>query len=261
MIIQRIAQALRSQDWVTVTVEFFLVVLGVLVALEVDRYNERQKERAEELAFLAALQRDLQTDIVEYQLILDGFQAVEEFGLRGVGTLEADGCEETTCWRRLLELFHASQWLNASVRRETYEEMKLAGLPTSSALKAEIDRYYDIVGQQSVLTTELPAYREFVRSMIPPKVQQYIWTECFSVDGRFESYSVNCASPISESRARSIIEQLQGEEQVKRALTFWISNLTLVKITLPQRNEAANEALDAVANELADENFHHVREQ
>ena len=251
MIIQRFANALRSQDWATVFIEFFLVVLGVLVALEVDRYNERQKERAEEVAFLAALQRDLQTDITDYKLILEGFQTVEGFGLRGVQTLQANSCEENTCWRRVLELFHASQWLNANVKQSTYEEMKLAGLPKSASLKADLDKYYDIVGQQSVLTTELPAYRELARSMIPPDVQQYIWAECFSVEGRFESYSVDCASPISDNSARAIIEQLQAEEPVKRALTFWISNLTLVKITLPERNDAANEALNAVVNEIA----------
>jgi len=108
MIIQRFANALRSQDWVTVFIEFFLVVLGVLVALEVDRYNERQKARAEEMAFLAALQRDLETDMVDYELILKGFQSVEVFGLRGIGTLEANSCEESACWRQVLELFHAS---------------------------------------------------------------------------------------------------------------------------------------------------------
>ena len=54
MIIQRFANALRSQDWVTVFIEFFLVVLGVLVALEVDRYNERQKERAEDALLAGA---------------------------------------------------------------------------------------------------------------------------------------------------------------------------------------------------------------
>lgn len=39
MILRRIAVACRSRDWITIIIEFALVVAGVLVALEVDNWN------------------------------------------------------------------------------------------------------------------------------------------------------------------------------------------------------------------------------
>ena len=73
MILNRFANALKSQDWITVFIEFVLVVLGVIVALEVDRYSERQRERAKEVAYLSALERDLKRDISDIESLLDGY--------------------------------------------------------------------------------------------------------------------------------------------------------------------------------------------
>jgi len=59
----RLSAALRRQDWPTVTVEFLLVVLGVLLALQLDNWNERRKDRALFEDYLVQLQADLHDDI------------------------------------------------------------------------------------------------------------------------------------------------------------------------------------------------------
>lgn len=54
MILRRIASAFRRQDWYAVVIEFLLVVAGVLVALQLDTWAQRQ---ADKQAYEAALQR------------------------------------------------------------------------------------------------------------------------------------------------------------------------------------------------------------
>lgn len=56
MILRRIASALKRQDWTTVFIEFALVILGVLIALQVNNWNEARLEAKEELRFLRQLQ-------------------------------------------------------------------------------------------------------------------------------------------------------------------------------------------------------------
>jgi len=44
MILARLAKSLRRQDWTTFAIEFVLVIAGVLIALEVDNWNQERVE-------------------------------------------------------------------------------------------------------------------------------------------------------------------------------------------------------------------------
>lgn len=54
MIFQQIATAIRRQDWYAVAIEFLLVVAGVLVALQLDTWAQRQSDKQ---AYEAAVDR------------------------------------------------------------------------------------------------------------------------------------------------------------------------------------------------------------
>lgn len=59
MVLARLAKSLRRQDWTTFTVEFVLVITGVLVALEVDNWNQQRVAEREFRRDLALLQAEL----------------------------------------------------------------------------------------------------------------------------------------------------------------------------------------------------------
>ena len=244
MILNRVAKALKSQDWTTVSIEFLLVVLGVLVALEVDRYNESQKERALEVDYLISLQRDIEKDIEDLTLLTENFATVENFGESALETLSSETCAERECWQGLVSVFHASQWLDVSLNTSTFEEMKRLGLPSNAALKNELEEYYVLGELRKTLTKELPEYRRLVRSIIPHKVQQHIWSKCYSINGRFETYLPDCDPPISSAEAKQVIDNLRQTPAVLQALTFWLSNLSLTTLTLPKQITSAQQILD-----------------
>jgi hypothetical protein len=55
MILRRIAENIRSQNWFAVVVEFIIVVVGVFMGLQVQDWNEARKERIEEHGLLSRL--------------------------------------------------------------------------------------------------------------------------------------------------------------------------------------------------------------
>jgi len=65
MILRRLAEALRRQDWLTVAVEFLIVVAGIFVGLQVSDWNEQRKAREEELVYLERLLQDLDESIAD----------------------------------------------------------------------------------------------------------------------------------------------------------------------------------------------------
>ena len=60
MILSRIADAIRQQNWFTVVIEVLVVVVGIFIGLQVDDWNERRKDRADEGFYLARLHDDVE---------------------------------------------------------------------------------------------------------------------------------------------------------------------------------------------------------
>ena len=58
MILRRLAEGVRQQDWFTVVLEILIVVVGIFVALQVDDWNETRKDRLEERDYLERLEAD-----------------------------------------------------------------------------------------------------------------------------------------------------------------------------------------------------------
>jgi len=55
MILRRISENVRSQNWFAVAVEFVIVVVGVFMGLQVQDWNDARKERIEETGLLSRL--------------------------------------------------------------------------------------------------------------------------------------------------------------------------------------------------------------
>lgn len=58
MILRRLTNAFRKQDWFTVAVETLIVVLGVFLGLQVNNWNAARLEQAQEQEYLIRLKED-----------------------------------------------------------------------------------------------------------------------------------------------------------------------------------------------------------
>jgi hypothetical protein len=61
--LKRIAHYVRSHDWFAVAIEVLVVVIGLLLAFELDDWREGWAERQQERSYVARLTTDLQTDV------------------------------------------------------------------------------------------------------------------------------------------------------------------------------------------------------
>ena len=82
MIIKRITDKLLAGNWRSFVLELFLIVLGVLIALQVDNWNEARKETALMHEYLARMVLDLQRDITEFERISEAAEVRLAAGLR-----------------------------------------------------------------------------------------------------------------------------------------------------------------------------------
>ena len=79
MILARLAGALREQNWLTVVVEILVVVVGIVLALQVDNWNSSRNERNLEQLYLQRLTVDIQGDMEGFRNLGEIFQNKHEF--------------------------------------------------------------------------------------------------------------------------------------------------------------------------------------
>lgn len=247
MIMGRIASALKRQEWTTILIEFVLVIVGVLIALQLDQWKDTLAENAEEKRLLLAVLDDVRQDILDLENSKLALDSVSAFGATAIASLESGDCVDT-CWSTLVAFFHASQWMDVQLNKSTYDEMKRSGLPRDVSLRGVLARYYALNEQSVKVFSDLPRYRELVRSIIPAATQQYLWTACFRIEARHQYLIADCDAPISDDEAREIIDEFRADNEVGKSLNFWLSTVAVVNSTFDAQISGAR----SVISDLSD---------
>lgn len=67
MIVRRVINALRRQDWAAVTIEFTLVVVGVVLAFQINEWASEREARSEREAATSRLLDEAEDDVVYFR--------------------------------------------------------------------------------------------------------------------------------------------------------------------------------------------------
>ena len=75
MILRRLADSIRRQDWFTVLLEVVIVVIGVFIGIQVANWNEMRTQNALEMSYLIALHEDFGTVMAELESDIASYEA------------------------------------------------------------------------------------------------------------------------------------------------------------------------------------------
>lgn len=78
MILRRMADAIRGQDWFTAVLEVLIVVVGIFVGLQVDDWNTRRQEQALLDDYLDRLEDETKNNIEGYLRYVNGMEAFSD---------------------------------------------------------------------------------------------------------------------------------------------------------------------------------------
>ena len=180
MFINRISAALRRQDWPTVTVEFLLVVLGVLLALQLDNWNERRKDRALFQDYLVQLKADLREDIEQAEQRIEASKYLDERAAYLVSVIEGRAPQPIDQNLLVSSTLTAGYAYLDLVNRQTYDELVSTGnlrLFPDTALKREVVSYYanqELGTQWNTLIQSVQTdYRRATRNLLT--AEQFRW--------------------------------------------------------------------------------------
>lgn len=144
MILRRVAEHTKAQNWFAVTLDLLIVVVGVFIGIEVANWNEARQDRRDERRYYGQLLVDLRTDLVS---LAEAKRRADRHDNAAQLVLERlDGAPTRASPGRLAKAIHQAGWIfipHAS--RGTYDELISTGnlgLLRNSQLKSEIANYY-----------------------------------------------------------------------------------------------------------------------
>ncbi|WP_420434218.1 hypothetical protein [Hyphobacterium sp.] len=225
MILARLSQAVRTQNWFAVVVEFVVVVAGVVIGFAVTGWAETRNDDRRADLYLERLSADMEENQRRYIQSRDFRSDVRAFGLEALAYTEGRRTPETP-WRVILAYFNASQAGGSELVAATYGELIATGdlrLLQNSALRGRLSSYYSQQGLIRI-TDELPAYRESVRGEIPIELQNYIWANCYETMGGRDQAFFDCDAPADfEVTLSAFADQLVTNTELTAELRYWVS--------------------------------------
>ena len=89
MTLHRLTQALKDQNWMTIVVEFVLLVCGVFLGIQAANWNEQRREHALEAEYIARLQRDFSAIDARLSINLTRWEDTAAAPIRLINDLDA----------------------------------------------------------------------------------------------------------------------------------------------------------------------------
>lgn len=232
MLLRRITEHVRTQNWFAVGIDFLIVVLGVLLAFQITEWNAGRAESVRSQEYLSRIHADLMVDIAALKSHREVWEQVAEHGRAAIRYAETGNTDGVTEWEILRSFLHASQAWQLAFVDSTYSELRSAGtlrlIPDPELRSALADYYVLIAARRGGLGPYhlLPNYREWVRGRMRSDILRYYWRACFE-QGPGIQILVDCPPPDGISGLKDILEDLAADRAIIDALRYWIDTKTL----------------------------------
>ena len=87
MLLRRLTQSLKSQNWTAIWIEFVLLVLGVFLGIQVSNWNATRIEQQKSAEFTQRLKSDLRVEAWNYEMQISYYGQVQRNAQRAADAL------------------------------------------------------------------------------------------------------------------------------------------------------------------------------
>lgn len=227
MILRRVALHLRRQDWIAVSIELVVVVLGVFIGLQAANWNEERLSAKRGAVYAEQLKAELRFEHEYANALIAYNQSTLQAGQMAYqGLTGKTGLNDEAI---LIHAFRATQYNWYERRRATFDEVVASG---SLSLIADQDLLATAVGFYNSPLFDLmieegqdAKYRTLFRMTIEPDVQDALARACgdkeYAIGGvaaGLLTLDYACGLDISDSDIAQAVLALKTDPEIIRAL-------------------------------------------
>ena len=151
MILRRVVEHAKTQNWFAVTLDFFIVVIGVFVGIEVANWNQARQDRRDERRYYGQLLVDLRDDLATFSQAERRADANDEAAQLVIDRLGGKAPSQASPGRMATAIHLAGFIYIPYASRGTYNELVSTGnlgLLRNAQLKSEIANYYGTLDRE-----------------------------------------------------------------------------------------------------------------
>lgn len=179
MLLRRIIQHVKAQNWTAIAIDFIIVVVGVFIGLQVSNWNEDRQNDSRTQSYYQRLIGDLRSERRALVARLDYMAVTERYGQSALAMINDPVATRSP--KFFVAAYQASQIWTYSVQRATYDEILASGIadaipdPEFRTQLANVFLNAEAVRQVVVATTP---YRQQIRLFLPNDIQAAIRESC-----------------------------------------------------------------------------------
>lgn len=232
MLLRRVIQHVRKQEWTAIAIDFAIVVVGVFIGIQVSNWNQARVDSDKATSYRQRLIKELQFNADQYRLQTAYYAMVKRHGFATLAELEARSGSDDEAF--LVGAYQATQMDVSPPKHFVYDEMVsagLVGLLGDEALQETASDYYLSLRANEPQMSEAPPYRDILRRAMPYGVQARIRGRCGDrlvyrgkqVIGA--TLPDRCALGLSAAQASEAVRRIRAVPQIDADLTRYLSAL------------------------------------
>ena len=229
MILRRLSQSLKEQNWTAIWIEFVLLVAGVFLGIQVSNWNAARADDVRAQAYLARIEDNLKVDLQSIQRREVFWRQVIDYGNAAIRYAETGELVDGSAGKTVLAFYQASQLWPWVTNDTAYQELSNGGelgLIKDGNFRETLTKYYSEGAGTDLdyILSQQPEYRKIVRGLTPVVVSNQVWANCWKLPNAYEQYLLDCESPISEAEAQVVLDSYLKDPKLLSELRFWNSS-------------------------------------
>jgi hypothetical protein len=258
MLLRRVIEQVRDQNWTAVGIDFVIVVIGVFVGIQVANWNSERETNQKAAIFTERLKADLREEAWGYQFLIEYSRDVLANAEIAVDALSSRTMLSNEAL--LVSAYRATQYKQRTRRRATYDEListGTIGLIRDAGLRDTTMRLYNVPTIDNAVREGMQSrYREAFRMLIPNHVQRALSRDCGdrAIDiGDYQGIAGNldypCKLDLPQPEVDAAAEALRTDSTLVPLLRLRIADIGTRLHDLTVNNRGVVQGLQAVVEE------------
>ncbi len=180
MILRRVIQHVKKQEWTAIAIDFMIVVLGVFVGIQVSNWNAERETSRKSAVFTERLKADLREEAWGYDFLISYNRDVLANAERVLSVMAGEA--EMSDEQFVISAYRASQYKYNVRKRSTYDEMISTGsidlISDQTLRETAVEIYTSTLFDEISRDGQKSEYREMFRRAVSKDVHHELLKKC-----------------------------------------------------------------------------------
>lgn len=229
MILRRVIEHFRKQEWTAIFLDFLIVVAGVFIGIQVANWNAARADKRLGIAYAERLTADLKKDLSTRSALADYYSAVLASVERTNALLKDPQSDPQDL---VVNAYRASEINYDPQTRATWDGIVSSGdtglLPRAAIEIGVADYFSDDTARTSLNVLTDSIYRHRVRTIIPLEVQQALRAGCSDTRNEAQEitgFMADCDLKIDSDIIAATAAALRADPLVQEELRYQFSDV------------------------------------